>query len=82
MIQVAQKRQRQIKIWADITKKERELLTLVKVKQTNAEEKKKKKQEIYDLITVDSETDVSIKTYEEDKSKNILYTLLWFINSF
>ncbi|CAF3038388.1 unnamed protein product [Rotaria sp. Silwood2] len=65
--EVAQMRQKQTDIWADIRKKERELLTLVKGKQIDA---KKKEKEIYDLIAMDSQTDVSIKTYEEDKKLN------------
>jgi hypothetical protein len=44
-------------------------LTLVKSKQIDAEEEKKKKQQIYELIAEDSVTDVVIKTYEKDKSK-------------
>ncbi len=43
-------------------------MALVKGKKIDAEEKKKKKKEIYDLIAADSEADVSIKTYGKDKS--------------
>jgi hypothetical protein len=44
-------------------------LALVKGKQIDAEEKKKKKREIYDLIVNDSQIHGYIKALEENKSK-------------
>ncbi len=44
-------------------------MALVKGKQIDAEEKKKKKREIYDLIVKDSQIHGYIKALEENKSK-------------